>query len=224
MAKAKCSKTDYKRASDDALDLKATAVKIGLAAHTTPFSSPPVSPTALAALIVTYSSTNAAYKRGGLDQKPAFINAKIALLDALDQNADYVDEIADGNEELIINAGYVPTKTSASSKPAPAKPTGVTAVRGSATGQVVVECESVDYAEYYGLIMSNTAEIPGFVFQDGVVGADGTNVKLILDINKGRKKIMENLNPGTTYYFWMYAGNAAGISPLSDVVHVMAAS
>lgn len=222
MAKAKCLRSDYKKAKDDVLDLKASAVQIGLAANTTPFPSPPVGPTALGTLITTYINTSVAYKRGGLDQKPAFINAKNALLAALDQNADYVDEIADGSEELIVNAGYVPTKTSSTTKPLPDKPTVVTAVRGNATGLILVECKAVTNAMFYGLIMSDSPDIPGFVFQNGVVGADGTNVKMMININKSRKKSMEGLNPGTIYYFWMYAANANGISALSDTVKLMA--
>lgn len=49
-------------------------------------------------------------------------------------------------------------------------------------------------------------------------GSAASGVKYILDLNKGRKKNFTNMQIGTTYYLYYWAMNAAGVSPMSDVV------
>lgn len=222
MGKVKCLRSDYKEASDDQLDLKATAVKNGLTDHAADFPAPPVTPVQLGDKITVYQNTRSAYKRGGLDQKAAFINAKEDLLEALDENADYVDDIADGEEELITKAGYVPTKAESTPKPVPNRPTGVTAKNANHPGEMIVECPAVDGASYYGLIVTENMPLQNYSFIDGLLGFDNTNSRLGIDVNKGRKKLLQGLQPGTIYFFYMYAGNATGVSGLSDAINLRA--
>ena len=223
MAKSKCSLTDFNKASDDELDTKATAVKNGLTASSATLPAPPVPPATLTTQITAYSNTYSAYKRGGLDQKPAFETAKNTLIDSLTQNAEYVDEVANGDEEIIVAAGYVPTKTTGSPKPQPAQPTGVTAKRGQAIGEMFVECPAVDNAEFYGLIVTQGAPLSNVSFTNGQLIFEGPNPVNGIDLNKGRKKHLQGMVPGQMYYFYMYAGNATGLSALSAVVQLMAA-
>lgn len=223
MAKSKCSLTDFKDAPDDMLDTKATAVKNGLTASAVTLPAPPVPPATLTTQITAYSNTYSAYKRGGLDQKPAFEAAKATLLNSLTENAEYVDEVADGDEAVIVAAGYVPTKTTNTPKPAPSKPTGVTAKRGEAIGEMFVECPAVDHAEFYGLIVTQGAPLSSVTFSNGQIIFDGPNAVNGIDVNKARKKHLQGMVPGTMYYFYMWATNSAGVSAPSDVVQLMAA-
>jgi len=52
----------------------------------------------------------------------------------------------------------------------------------------------------------------------GISAAAIAEVKFILDFNKSRKKTFSGLQIGTTYYLYYWAMNAAGVSPMSDVV------
>ena len=224
MPKAKCARTDFTKATDDQLDSKAVAVKDGIASNPTDFPSPPFSVADFTTRITNYVATRNAYVRGGLDQKPAFLAAKEILLDTLEETADYVDDIADGDIELIVKGGFVPTKTAASPKPAPDKPTGVILKRGQATGEVFLECDAQSVGEYYGAIASEGVPLSEFSSANGILIFEGNRTNNIgIDVNKSRKKHFTNLIPGTTYYFYMYIGNATGISALSDVVSIMAA-
>jgi hypothetical protein len=224
MAKAKCSRTDFNKAPDDQLDSKGAAVRDGLTTHMGTFPAPPVSAATVGTQVSDFIVKRNAYTRGGLDQKPAFVASKNLLIESLEANADYVDDIADGDEELIVNAGYVPTKTEATPKPVPSKPTGVVVKRGEAVGEVLIECEAQAVGEFYGVIVSEGGPLAGFSFSHGLIRLDrGPANRFAMEVNKSRKKHFDELTPGTTYYFYMYIGNAAGISALSDVVSIMAA-
>ena len=223
MSKAKVLRTDYKDAAEDKLDSKGSAVQTGLTDHPLVFPLPPVSPVALGAFLLAYSNKFNAYKRGGLDQKPAFLAAKADLLQALDDNADYVDGIANGSEIIIVSAGYVPTKTTKSPKPAPLKPEGVKAKRGPAIAEILVECPAQKGGLFYGLIICVGVPLVNTNLLNGQLSLDENNMILGVDLNKSRKKVVLDLAVGTTYYFYMYCGNSNGISPLSDAVVLMAA-
>jgi len=222
--KTKCLRTDYTEAPDDQLDLKAAAVKKGLTDNAVDFPSPPVSPATFATLILNFTNTRSAYKLGGIDQKPNYDAAKLALLNGMNDTADYVDEIANGDSSLIIKGGFVPTKTVASPVPAPAQPVDVEVKREAGIGNIAIECPAIDGAEFYGLIVSEGAPLNNFLFLNGQLRFEPMQPNSFgIDVNKSRKKKVLNLTPGTMYYFYMYAGNANGISPLSVVTELRAA-
>lgn len=221
--KPTCSLNYYHRLPDEELDDFATGVRVGLGNNLSLFPTPPVLPAALQALIDDYEVKRSAYKRGGLDQKPAFEQAKATLVNALDDNAEYVNSIADGNEATIVAGGYVPTSTDTKPAQVPNKPE-VRLKRGQAIGQILAECKPIKGAQYFGCIVSEGAPLEGNVLTDNVIllpGGGKGNVGI--NVAKDRKKVFSGLQPGTTYYFYFYAGNAAGVSALSDMVSIMAA-
>lgn len=180
-------------------------------------------PTALQTLIDDYEVKRSAYKRGGLDQKPAFEQAKTALMNALDDNAGYVNSIADGNEATIVAGGYVPTSTETKPAQVPSKPE-VRIKRGEAAGQILAECKPIKGAQYFGCIVSEGSPLEGNVLTEEVILLPaGSKSNVGMNVAKDRKKVFSGLQPGTTYYFYFYAGNAAGVSALSDAVSIMAA-
>jgi hypothetical protein len=215
-------KTDYKKATDDQLDSKADAVVLGLTTHAVEFPAPPFSPAALQDLIDVYEQTYSAYKRGGIDQKEEFLNAKTDLLNAMDSIADYVDSIAKGNGAVITNGGFVPTKGTLTPQQKPDRPVGVLAKYGNSHGEVIVESPVVEGAEFYGLLVSEGVPFSGLTFANGFLTFESSTTPLGFDLNKGRKKVLNSLKPGTRYYFIMYCGNTAGVSGFSDPVQIMA--
>ncbi len=223
MGKNPTCSLSYHKLPDEQLDDFATGVRVGLQNNLALFPTPPVLPTALQTLIDDYEVKRSAYKRGGLDQKPAFEQAKTALMNALDDNAGYVDSIADGNEATIVAAGYVPTSTESKPAQIPSKPE-VRLKRGEAAGQILAECKPIKGAQYFGCIVSEGSPLEGNVLTEEVILLPaGSKSNVGMNVSKDRKKVFSGLQPGTTYYFYFYAGNAAGVSALSDAVSIMAA-
>lgn len=222
MAKIKCLRSDYKRASDDQLDAKAMSVVEGLTDNAASFPAPPMTPAVLQSHVELFVSTFIAYKRGGLDQKPPFLSAKETLLDALDELADYVDEVADGKLNIVVESGFVPTKSTATPTTIPEHPVGITAKYGNNPGELVVECPVVEGAEYYGLLVTVGAPATGFSLVQGKFLTNGSTTPYWLDLTKSRRKNLFSLARGTNYYFYMFAGNSAGVSGLSIGLEMMA--
>jgi hypothetical protein len=237
MAKSRSSFA-YHRFKLDLIDVFAIGVRDGIYNNPTAFSSPPLLPAVFQGLIDGYVSTRGAYKMGGMAQKPAFLQAKIDLMRALDATAEYVDGVANGNELIIILAGYTPTKTTQSNAPAPVQPTGVRLTRSN-TGILLAECDNQPVADTYLAFLTPNAPIPAgitvsgtgqIVVPSGGPGAQGATafgalgaVEFIIDINKNRKKKFMALTPGVTYFVTFVAINAQGVSPFSDSASCMCA-
>jgi hypothetical protein len=222
MAKSRCSR-EYRRLGLDVLDVFALGVKTGVFTHDPPFTAPPMTESEFDDLIQAYPTMRSAYVQGGLAQKGDFLNAKAALLDGIDELADYVDEVADGDENIITNAGFVPTDITKTPAVKAGQPV-VTVKRGIA-GELFASCEKIAGVIYYGCIMTIGAALPDGVFltPDGKLAFEGTpgTTRMAFDLTKQREKHFTGLTHDETYYFYFYAVNAAGVSPLSEVVSIV---
>jgi hypothetical protein len=237
MAKSVCSRS-YRRMAADKLDLFAEEIRQGMSSNPTVFVTPPFTDAQYETGIDNYITARATYKTGGSAQKPAFITAKTALIGMLDVTADYVDEIADGDAGIIQLARFIPTKVTNTDVPAPVKAENVKMTRGETT-ELYVECDKVAGAESYGCMLVAHNPLPEgaafnaagqfIIYQDATIPPSpppptpvaGASIAFIFDVTKGRKKKFMGLQKGTTYYAYMYALNANGVSPLSDVRSLM---
>ncbi len=219
--KSTCS-LSYHDLENSKLDEFATGVKNGIKNNPLKFPAPPVSELTWNGLIPNFTTTLNAWKKGGIDQRGAFLAAKGLLMDALDETAKYVDPIADGNEATIIAAGFTPTKTVRVAKPAPGTPTGVTGT-AKGNGKIESECDRMEFAEFYGAVCSTSPDSLNSIFIDGQFNfsALGT-IFLLLDVSKDRVKSFSGLTGGKNYYVQFYCGNGKGTSILSEPVRIMA--
>ncbi len=206
----------------------AGGVKTGVYTNTSEFSAPPITESQLNTLIGNYNTTYEEYKNGGKLKKPFFTEAKKALMNGLDSIADYINGLSGLTPEIIEMGGYTPTKTIDSVVNPPAIPQGAMLSRG-AIGQLFAEVPKVVGAETYGcIVFAGLPIMDSLTFANGqfiasedkdpAAKADkGSNVIVVIDVTKGRKKQFINLQPGTEYFFYFYAGNASGVSLLSEV-------
>lgn len=212
------------------------AVKNGIYNNPATFMAPTISVATLEAHIENYNTTYTKFKnRTGT--KADFLLAKTALMNALDTLAVYVNGVAENNPEIIMLAGYTPTKGVNSNVTTPVQPVGVVITRGI-PGELETDCTPVATVESYGAIMVADNPLPANIRMNGLgqlevidddinpaLAITGTSaepgvpvIKALMDLNKSRKKKFINLAIGTTYYVYYWAINAGGVSPLSEVV------
>lgn len=225
----------YRRIKPDLLTNFAVGVRDGIFNNPTIYTMPPISIATLQGLIDAYTNARAAYKQGGLAQKGDYELAKKALTDALDQLALYVNGVALGNAALITEAGFVPTKGNLTPITKPNQPTGVTLTRGL-PGELYADCDAAAGVDSTGAILIADVELPegmginelGQIVVTDMGSSDPGSgsgptpgpgsIRIIQDLNKARRKKFTGLQIGTTYYLYMWAMNAGGVSPLSAVV------
>jgi hypothetical protein len=169
-------------------------------------------------------------------------------MDGLDSLANYVNSVANGNENLILLSGFVPTKGYRSDKLPPVQPSGV-ALKRPATGAITAECANQKVATNYVCFVTIDNPMPNnvilndngqlvYMSDNGAsysIGsgqavpnvnenpsAETMNVAVaFIDFNPGRKKEFRNLQLGRRYYFYFVAANAHGVSTFSDAVSII---
>jgi hypothetical protein len=227
MAKIKCKRSVYLTAKAGKLNVDASNVKQGMfVLHPLVFPTPPISEAILMALIITYNDAYSAYEKGGANQKGAYEAAKTALLNALDQLAIYVDSVADGDPNIITNAGFVATKGIYSKAPAPTQLLNIRLTRGAA-GELFAWCEQQDYVDTYLCVLTAMAPLPpsmvinagGQLFMGNSAGTMPHSG--FIDMNKNRRKKFVGLNSGMIYYVTFIAVNAQGVSQMSVPVALL---
>lgn len=231
-SKAHCS-VDYHEFNGSDLDIKAHLVAEGIYTNNPPFTVPPVTQLAYDALVAAHHEKYEAYKNGGKAQKGAYLTARTSLITAMDTLGDYVDKLPGVDEDMILLAGFTPTKTGNSKAVAPPVPTGIELTFG-VTGEVFAECAAIAGDIFYGCMMIASKPLPdGFAISNGgqiiipndeaasVASAMVSNgIAAIGDLNKKRKKHFTGLTKGVEYYFYFFAVNSAGVSQLSAVQHI----
>lgn len=238
MVTIRCSLGFHKLKLND-IPVFAGGVRDGIYGNPLVFATPVIPVIGFQAKLDDYNNTRYAYTQGGLAQKGPFLQAKTELMTALDTMAEYVNSIALGDANLVTLAGYVPTKGSKSSTPAPDQATGILVSRGS-TGKLFAECAKQDVAVSYCCIMTVGQPLPAGIFinEAGQMAINGESDLAkpdalalaatlisggVIDYNLNRKKTFINLSLGTTYYFVFFAINATGVGDLSASVSIMCA-
>ena len=232
--KSHCS-LSYHNMPLDEIENFALGVKTGYFGNNPPFVVLPFTESAYNDLILKYVEKRSEYVNGGLAQKGPFLLAKTDLMEATDKVAAEVDKVADGNEEIIILAGFVPTKSGSSGGDKPGQP--VVTVKRGISGELIATCAQVAGAKHYGCIVTEGAPLPSFVSitADGKIVIKGTDVApvpgaapepevtaLMVDLTDQREKHFTGLKHDAIYYFYYYAVNTSGVSALSEVVSMVA--
>lgn len=215
----------------------ASGVKDGVYGNPTVFTTPPILQPAFELLISEYVAKRSLYENGGTAQKPAWDMANTNLINALVDTAEYVDTLVNGNENIVILAGYKPSKSIYSDVAKPTKLFGVTLKRNEEqSGKLVADCGVQAGVKAYVCILTEGAPLPaGIVISETgqliveetgtpvpLTGAGaGTNIKAVIDFNQTRRKEFAALTPLTTYYAVFFGINAGGVGPLSDAVSVV---
>ncbi len=221
----------YHESKIETLPVFANGVSLGVYGNPTVFDPkgampPPYSQADFTTFITNEETAYAAYKQGGKAQKPAFNAARTALMGGLDKMATYVDAIANGDENIIMLAGFVPTGLigGAAKMASPLAPQLVKVENGASTGELNAECESYHLNHHYGCIVSEGKPLSSGTklnAQGQIIIDPAQTNRIFIDVNNERKKKFTGLTKGTDYFFYFYVVNTGGVSPLSVAVDKM---
>ena len=223
--KSHCS-VDYHEFAGPDLETQGHKVSSGIYGHPVPFASPPFTQTVFDGLVEDVHLTYEAYHNGGVEQKGAYMTARTALIGALDTTGHFVDALPGVNDDMIVLAGFTPTKTGRTDAVVCEAPV-ITHVDKETTTWLKPLCNAVPGAIFYGCLILEAPLGENIVFYNGQIIISPvtgpipvpSNVRLV--VTKGRLKEIPQLEKGKDYWIYMYAGNSAGISPLSAGVQVM---
>lgn len=215
----------------------ATGVKDGVYGNPTVFVAPPIPQADFELFITEYTEKRSLYERGGEAQKPAWEAANANLIKALVTTAEYVNTLVYGNENIVILAGYRPSKSNSSNVPKPTKLKGVTLKRDEEnSGKLIAECKAQAGVNAYVALLTEGAPLPPeiVISETGqlVIKETGEPIKLaapdaagaikgIFDFNQLRRKEFVGLTPLSTYYVVFFGINAGGVGSLSDAASVV---
>ena len=223
-------KRDYHEMSWEEFVELVNAVRNGISSHPVDFDytktpKPPYTDVEFEAFISDAVGTHTIYKQGGRAQKPAADKAYKTLMGVVDEFADYVDEVANGDEGKIVISGFNVAygSTPGQKQTEPSTP-DVNAVHGEASGEIDSETDSFGRDAKYTCIISEEKPLDTntTLTTDGklLIPPGYTNrIFVIVDIH--RKKKITGLKRGTDYWIYYIVSNTAGVSPLSAGFQIM---
>ena len=221
--KSNC-KRDYHQLLGIKLEKRLEDVKAGVFGNTTVFATPPKTSIVVAAFLLDYADKRTKWEQGGIAQKDAYEKVVTAGRLMLDDFADYLDELADGNITIIKMAGFEATFDPEILLPKG----GVNRIDGitfrrieDAPGQMVSENGTLPKGTTAIGILSEGVPLPDDTVIDStgsitIPGIFTANVKV--NMTKQNKKFWINLKNGVTYYVYHVAVTAKGVSLLSVAV------
>ena len=215
---------DYRHIQGIKLEKKLEDVKAGIFGNTTVFETPPKTIAFVAALLLEYGNKRSKWEQGGIAQKKAYEDVVISAHKMLDDFADFVDIVADGDITIIKMAGYKSTfdPDVLSTKRAINRIEGITFKRvENAPGQMVSENGALPRGTTVIGILCEGGPLPdnAIVDSDGCIDFAGIftgNIKINMNIQN--KKIWKNLKNMVTYYVYHVAITAKGVSLISIAV------
>lgn len=205
------------------LDTFSNGVLNGIFNNELIFVTPPLMSADFKSIITAYNTALSVYKANGINYKTDFLHSKNKLVDTLTALATYVNGIANGDPSIITLAGFIPTAGELHIAPQLEKILVVTVKVPNIYGQVIIETPAIvgKGVTGYALILVSGEPLNVENFANDTLDITATEgQKIIINLSKGKKKIVNGLDSNLIYYGYMYAVNATGVSPLSDGVRV----
>ena len=210
---------DYHNTTKPLYNTLLTKVNNGVFGHPTEFLTPPLTKAAFLIKVNAYRDANNEYEAGGSDFKGDYELAKGQMINELDVVKAYVEALPSFSVILGNLSGFNVNKQGISSGLVPTAPVLRTLTRNGG-GTITFYYNAIDGADYYGTILVEGDSWPAnCVYTSGLLGiSKGLTVGIMHNSTKQRTKIHHNLIINQQYTIFSYAGNAVGVSILSDGV------
>jgi len=193
---------------------------------TTTFSgTQPFDAVAIAAIILTFTSAQSAYKVGGTMKRMAFNKAKKAIYDCILSFSPYVNKLANGNQ-LILDLSTLPTLFDeldfAALIAAGAVAVNVKVKQGKFAREIDTDSDSFGLGVGYFVALSEGGELPvDFTINaSGQVNCPGSN-RIFINFAKDRKKTFTGLLPKTEYFVYYVLTYGTTIGILSNGISIV---
>jgi hypothetical protein len=125
----------------------------------------------------------------------------------LRQLGDYVEMIANGDENIILSAGMPASKTR-EKNPVPGQVNQLVASFTGIPGSIAISWKRPQYSKYFRVYMSADPESGNWQLVDTI---------------SSRKMMVQNLASGKRFYFKVVPVGTAGIGPDSEIAEAIAA-
>jgi len=181
------------------------------------FATPPVPVDEYKDVLKGYNLAVGKYEIAPKVEKTNMLIAKAKMTDVLDQLAVYVNGIANGNADIIILAGFEPTKgVREKSKPLE-QFSDFNIVRSTNLGEVNASIDKFPLQKdvNYMMICTTLSVLPEDLLVDGNINTDLLPEGSQIALNNGRVKVFKGLKQQTTHYFYLFLSNTVSISPFS---------
>ena len=198
----------FAKGPDGDLNKRAVMVAKGMTDNASLFLNPPVTVAALTTAQTAFEPAAAAVTAGGgLAQTAARDATRETLIGLLRQLALFVQQVAQGNKETILAAGFEPVEVGHHPQSPLAKAV-IQQVKNEVSGQLLVRLQPEHNAVAY----------------EGQISTDGSKTWQPAGVfQQARRIVIEGLTPGTTYAFHFRAlGGSTGHGDWSDPVSHMA--
>ena len=188
-----------------ATKLASFGYNVGANIDPTKFQNLPFAPKDIVTLADTLTTTQAATITGGSVETAARDKAFNALANALNADANIVENVVGNDMEMLLATGYLPVSTNRSSSPL--DDTSIVALMNNGTTQVLLRLEPVVNARMYQV---QTSVDGGKTWLDWYVS------------QQARRIVLTNLVPGTTYLVRARAiGGSTGASNWTNPGSIM---
>ena len=187
---------------DGALIAKSRNVVAQLTAHVATFAAPNPALADVTAVISALESAKRDAETGSHLAYGEVRATRTALKGMMNQLAEYVANVAAGDETIMLQAGFEARKKP-ERQPLPEAPTSLIAMVSAYQGAVDLQWVSAPYRSYVVMMASTDPAQAGAEWQ-----AVATTTK--------RRHTVDQLEPGKMYWFQVKAVNAAGEGPASE--------
>jgi hypothetical protein len=180
--------------------------------------APPITKEVFESVYNKFKVASDKYKNSPGIEKTNFDKAKSDMLGVLVELANYISLIAAGDASKILLAGFEPTKGTVTKAKILEPTNDFEPTRTKELGVVEVQINFVTKENvWYYCICTDNAALPPDLMTNNTLSMDQYPSEIFrVEMSKGRKKVYTNLPKNKTYYFYVFIGNSAGVSLLSD--------
>ncbi len=225
MRKVKCSRESINKYPLETLGEHFSDVRVALFGFTDQFPSPPVTEDNMKLLFDDLGETAAKFKNGGKLKKPDYVAVVLAIRTMLHKIADYVDEVANGNKDIVELSELEATGQVHLGDKAIKENYEVSGVAGKKLIDTLLEttCDALGKDAIYTCVVSEDNPLP----KDAEITANGQlklpkNIPNIVHVESSNQKtkMFTDLTPRTHYYITYFAKISKVVTRMSDVVEV----